>query len=245
MILFVFEGKREEKWFHAVNHYFLKNEVLEYFVVGSTFHTLYKELKDNEWDIIGALQQMEKERGERKLRDYKSSDFAEVYLFFDYDPHSRKESLIEMNDELHQMLVFFEDETDNGKLYVNYPMVEAIRYTKKLPDLEYYKYSVPLEDCDSFKESAAEFSYYSGTTFLTSRGQGKDRETKDNWIMLKDQNAAKANFICCGDNCLPVSKSDIEQKRILEPQVTKYVFSDKPEVSILSGLSVFLYDYLK
>ena len=62
------------------------------------------------------------------------SDFSEVYLFFDYDFQNKNLELSEINSQLTEMLDFFSDETDNGKLYINYPMIESIRCTRKLPD---------------------------------------------------------------------------------------------------------------
>lgn len=36
------------------------------------------------------------------------------------------------------MLDFFSDETENGKLYINYPMIESLKYTKEIPDANYW-----------------------------------------------------------------------------------------------------------
>ena len=47
-----------------------------------------------------------------------------------------------MNEILSEMLEYFDDETGNGKLYVNYPMVESLKYTKELPDEHYAEYVV-------------------------------------------------------------------------------------------------------
>lgn len=245
MILFVFEGKREHKWFHPINHFFLKDEVIEYYIVGTTFHLLYQNLISNEWDIVGTLKQMEHEKGECKLAPYNSSDFAEIYLFFDYDPHSRGENINRLNTELDEMLTFFDNETINGKLYINYPMIEALRYTKELPDKNYSSYTYPITECANFKKSAAEFSAYSGTTFLTNRDIETQSETRNNWELLKTQNVLKANYICNNKESLPTNKEDIGQKKIFINQLTKYVNTDNPRVSILSSLAIFINDYLK
>ena len=50
------------------------------------------------------------------------------------------------------MLDFFSDETDNGKLYINYPMVESIKCTQKLPDEHFYEYKVTRGDCSDLEE---------------------------------------------------------------------------------------------
>ena len=57
------------------------------------------------------------------LRD----DFAEVYYFFDFDEHSNNLNNTENVNALGEMLSRLDNETDVGKLYVSYPMVEALR----------------------------------------------------------------------------------------------------------------------
>lgn len=242
MILFVFEGKRERKWFRPISHFFLKDEVVEYYIVGTTFHLLYTNLVANDWDIVGTLKQMEHEKGESNLASYNSSDFAEIFLFFDYDPHSGGGNIDQLNKELDEMLSYFDNETTNGKMYVNYPMIESLRYTKALPDENYHSYTCLIQDCARFKQLSADFSAYSGTSFLTAR---EDPDTRSNWELLKFQNAKKANYICCDKYSLPVNKEAITPRRVFMCQVAKYVKQDKPRVAILSALAIFLYDYLK
>ena len=56
-----------------------------------------------------------------------------------------------INSRLKDMLELFDDETSNGKLYINYPMIESIRYAKELPDRNYYQYTVKCAECHDFK----------------------------------------------------------------------------------------------
>ena len=49
--------------------------------------------------------------------------FSQVFLFFDYDFQNRIGTQ-KVNNILDEMLDFFDDETENGKLYINYPMIE-------------------------------------------------------------------------------------------------------------------------
>ena len=63
---------------------------------------------------------------------YKSSDFESIYLFFDYDFY--KGDLDKKNDEVLELLEYFNEETENGKLFISYPMIESIQYTKELLD---------------------------------------------------------------------------------------------------------------
>ena len=54
-------------------------------------------------------------------------DFSEVFLFFDYDAHQTNLGKSDDVDVINQMLESFDNETENGKLYISYPMVEALR----------------------------------------------------------------------------------------------------------------------
>lgn len=148
------------------------------------------------------------------------------------------------------------DETDNGKLYINYPMVESIRCTQKLPDEHFYEYKATREDCSNFKDYVSKvYSYYKSTDFIQFsldkktkelRPITKEREqlVKENWNYLKEQNIKKANYICNDINDYPENKSVVGQKSIFASQLEKFVLL-KNEVSILNAFPLFLYDYFK
>lgn len=95
---------------------------------GQNIYMLWKKLKEDDFDtdIIEVLRE-EHEELEEQLAGLSRDDFSEVYLFFDYDGHQN--NLAEDDDEnvLDQMLISFDNETENGKLYISYPMVEALR----------------------------------------------------------------------------------------------------------------------
>ena len=50
--------------------------------------------------------------------------------------------------------------------YIDYPMVESIRYTKFLPDANYLTYTISRTDCNRFKGLSAEFSAYRSFDFI-------------------------------------------------------------------------------
>ena len=179
----------------------------------------------------------------------KTSDISETYLFFDYDFQHSQLSLEEINSRVQNMLELFTDETGNGKLYVNYPMIESIRYTKELPDENYVNYVISRADCHDFKRLAAEFSYYDNFDYiLFEDGEVPTKEKflmiKDNWEYLTQMNVCKANYIISGNNKMPNQKDDINQLRLFCSQKDKYV--DVSEcVAVLNSFPLFLYEYLK
>jgi len=91
-------------------------------------YMLWKKLKadDFDTDIIEVMR--ESNDGIREqLVGLSRDDFSEVYLFFDYDMHQTNLGKEEDADVVAQMLKNFDNETENGKLYISYPMVEALR----------------------------------------------------------------------------------------------------------------------
>ena len=258
MILFVFEGKeREVDIFKALKElYFSDDEVIVEFTYNTGFHTLYRNLKKNDMSLFRVLQEASKKRKDDKLGAYDEDDFSEVFLVFDYDFHNKSIPLDQWNKNLGEMLDYFNDETRNGKMYVNYPMVESIRYTKLLPDQDYYKYTIRRDECvkvkgdpkSGFKCKAADFSAYKGLDFIqitdTKTAEERD-DVRRNWNYLKRQNVAKAHYLCAGRNTYPRKKVIFPQAAIFEKQCKKYVNTKACCVSILNAFPIFLYDYFK
>ncbi len=255
MILFVFEGERREPQLYQALESLFFNEKEDKTIVcsfGCNIYELYRRvnLLGEGADIVSILRKDLEGRDDNPLRDITtSSEFAEIYLFFDYDLHHNNKrhslSLEEINSQLHEMLVTFNDETENGKLYINYPMVESIRHVKELPDSNYHRYTVPRDNCKDFKLIVQEFSGYGNLRFLTDTNKDHFETTKQNWQHLIDMNVSKANYICHGVNEYPENKSDITQKNIFDSQLQKYVNTDECSVAILNAFPIFLYDYFK
>lgn len=265
MLLFVFEGAdREPNIFKTIEQlYFIhpsgkRDEIVTY-TYGTSFRTLYKKLCEENDSLLEHLRDNARKNKNTKLREnyevflkYSEKDFSEIFLFFDYDFHNKRMNLDHWNADLKGMLSMFDNETENGKLYVSYPMMESIRYTKKLPDKLYYTYCINREDCikqkgnpeSGFKYLAAEFSEYQGLSFIQLNDNGC-MEVEWNWELLIQQNVSKANYICTGKNVMPEKKEDVGQKLIFENQVEKYVHQADCSVSILNAFPLFLYEYFK
>ena len=251
MILFVFEGaKREPDLFRAIETLFFQDKQNIVCSFGNNIYELYNELQsfEGDGDIVSILK--ERYQGQKDspfTDDAKSSDFSEIYLIFDYDFQNKNIPLEDMNTQIEEMLDMFNDDTDNGRLYINYPMVEAIRYTKTLPDKDYWTYVVSKKECtdSSFKSIADSFSDYKSLDFLTlsTRRTATEKEIRsrlDNWRLLIVQNVSKANYICSGENEMPEDKDAVSQNAIFDAQKVYIIRSES--VSILSAFPLFLFD---
>lgn len=252
MILFVFEGaEREPKIFKSLERLFFGKGERIVCSFGNNIYEVYRQLKElgGDGDIVSIL----RENNAQLPLGVKSSDFSEIYLFFDYDFQNTNLTLAEMNGRLQEMLEMFDDETDNGKLYVSYPMVESLCYTKELPDDHFVEYAISRRDCmeRSFKDLAREFSHYGSLDFIELPDSGHHQPGKkdiarvrQNWIWLVQQHASKANFMCAGVLRMPVDKEVVSQSRIFAAQLVKYL-EDEGRIAILNGFPLFLFEYFK
>ena len=252
MILFVFEGaEREPKIFKTLERLFFGAGERIVCSFGNNIYELYRQLTelDGDGDIVSVL----RENNAQLPAGIKSSDFSEIYLFFDYDFQNTNLTLDQMNERLQEMLEMFDDETDNGKLYVSYPMVESLCYTKQLPDEHFVEYMISRKDCTerSFKDLAREFSFYGSLNFIELPDSGHRRPGKkeiagvrQNWIWLVQQHTSKANFMCEGVPRMPADKETVSQERIFDAQCGMYL-CDGERIAILNGFPLFLFDYFR
>lgn len=262
MILFVFEGGvREPLLFKTIQKLFLPKETEPFICTyNSNIYSLYAKLK--QYDVfndiqasgntVAILNEILESKGDYTLSNIVVSDVSQIYLFFDYDFHESRFTLEENNHHIEEMLVFFSDETDNGKLYINYPMVDSIRYTKQLPDNDYFSYTVTRNVCKHFKKITADFSYYPSFDYLLMSNNVKEKEesklfrlviARENWIHLMNMNVIKANYLCNDLLEFPHRVDDIEQLLIFKNQLNKYVDTEDCCVSILNAFPIFIFEY--
>jgi hypothetical protein len=253
MILFVFEGnEREPHLYRTLERlYFPRENDNIICSFGNNIYDLYNELMEygDGGDIVSLMRERLADRGDSTLDGMRSSDISEIFLFFDYDFQNSQLSLDEINDRVEAMLTLFDDETDNGKLYINYPMIESICYTKELPDENYVNYVVSREECKDFKHQAREFSAYNSLDHILFKdGETPTKEkflkVKDNWQYLRQMNVCKANWLATGQYTMPVEKSVINQMALFDSQVEKYVMPSEC-VAVLNSFPIFIYEYLK
>lgn len=251
MILFVFEGSNREPYVYKTIErlYFPKRNDNIICSFGNNIYDLYSEMMKygGDGDIVSIMRERLSESGDSTLHDIRSTDISEVYLFFDYDFQNSQFSLEEINQRVDVMLKMFDDETGNGKLYINYPMVESIRYTKELPDEEYRHYTMSRAQCHDFKRLAREFSFYDSfdhILFKEGEKPTKDKylKIKDNWKFLIEMNVRKANLLVSELYALPKSKSTISQQAIFGGQQRLYATKNE-SIAVLNSFPIFVYDY--
>ncbi len=125
-IVLIFEGARTEpRILSSILRVFFANNPSR--IVHATYDTdlydLYDEVRSDEaLDIIELLRERNERNGER-LEGLDIDDISQIFLFFDYDGHATKAT----DEKIEEMVSFFDNETEEGKLYVSYPMVESLK----------------------------------------------------------------------------------------------------------------------
>ena len=259
MILFIFEGQVEEpKIMATIKQLFLSNiqeQLLCSF--GSDTYTLWKDIVEYqkngyEVDVFNIVKERLHSRGDYSLDKYYSHQIESIYLFFDYDPQNRTISPDRLNQAIDDMVNLFSDSMNKGQIYISYPMIEAIYCENKSSDDSYVTYCVPIAECKT-KEWCESYEYgrkrlkvlfktNSDNILIEPITEDRIAELRNTWINIIKHNAIKANVISNEKQGLPEDISDIEQSKIFEGQLEKFVKANS-SVAILSSFAIFLYDY--
>lgn len=246
MILLVFEGEgREPKLFKAIGDLGLFNQGGLICSFCSDIQSLYNRVKELEGgvkgaaDIVQLLQVARRDYLDDPIHTVTSDHISEIYLFFDCDLHNSRYPLAKQVERLDELLSLLGDELEYGKLYISYPMIEAVCYTGELPDANFEGYRSPISDGKQFKNKAANFPPYGSLDFLIPQDERKRDEVRSNWSHLVRQHRAKAQCLC------EVSaKERLTQKKLFGAQRDKHI-TPRGEVAILASIPLFLYDYFK
>lgn len=250
--LFIFEGQSAEpNYVDSLERNFLGEKAAIKCVYGTDIYQLYRQMKEDDFavDIVNLLKERNTQNAEI-LKDYNRDSFAYVYLFFDYDGHST----LADDAKIVKMLDFFDNETENGLLYLSYPMVEAIRHYK---NMEFFKdltvkckRGTKIENmkcpykrvCDTVEECLKEPHYKNlSSTNCNPRLLNINIYDKTIWTELITAHLFKMNYLVNDTFTMP--KQIETQKTIFEKQYEKHISHKCPEVAVLSALPIYVLDY--
>ncbi|MEI6892297.1 MAG: hypothetical protein V5783_09010 [Pontiella sp.] len=218
-MLCVFEGARTEKQIfeNIKKTFFRDSSVICTVYYGTDIYQLWKELEEDEFLDLTEVLRERNPNNEQALAERTRDDFSEVHLFFDYDGHATL-----ANDEIiSKMLALFNNETEHGKLYVSYPMIEAI---KDIP-ANFISHTVPAKQNIHYKKILEKSPYQN--LRLLSHAQ---------WKKIIEANLEKAIAITSDDRPTQASIFTKQKEDYIDP---------KGEVSVLSGIPFFIIDYFE
>lgn len=143
-ILLIVEGGKEEPRILGSNSHGLLSLIgSDYDIVtfSNPIYELYDAYKKGDYDDIVSYLRVEKGL-EIDKNILSKNAFSSIYLVFDFEPHYHKYK----DSKIKDILNVFNNETELGKLYINYPMVESFYYLKNIPDLEYLGRKISLNN---------------------------------------------------------------------------------------------------
>lgn len=243
-ILIITEGEKTEiQFLENIKKVFLNrsDKKIIFLSFCANIHELYNELREEKdmLDTVEVLKEIYK-KSSKKLKEINASslkyleeldydEISEIYLFFDYDPHDNRRS----DKNVLEMLELFNEETENGKLYISYPMIEAVKHCN-LNKIEECIF-VDLEKLNNYKN-------------LVNRSTDFCDMTKLNyldWVILLSFNLLKTSILLKREKIL--SKKEftkiVTQVNIFTEESKK--LKEEEKLVVLGSLEIFLLDYFK
>jgi hypothetical protein len=236
-ILLVFEGgKTEPSIFDNIKNVFFKNQESQrivYAIFGANILKLWKELNEvPDFDTVIMLRDII--RNKEDLKDISRNNVSEIHLFFDFEGHLPEKPLDAYCAIIYEMLMFFDEETEHGKLWISYPMVEALKHTYR-----------KLTKCFDCIQNINENTGYKEKVGKISDFQDARHYTFPDWCHIIAINTRKA---VCLVNCgysVPAyreASSALKQMRIFEAQKKRFILLNS-SVVVLSSFPFFLLYY--
>lgn len=241
-VLFVLEGEQpEENTLARLQRAFpeeladLSEDLVEY-VYSSHIYGLYNKLKEDDGfsDVIEVLKELYHD--DEALQNTNREDISQVYLFFDLDIH--KQPIEKSCDQLNELVQFFDNETENGKLFLSYPMAEAIN----ICDVENGLMSDDrklfcIDKCvnDGFKHFVDDLNRDSKSICRAN--------CRENWLIISKANYEKAKWLMhlTSDELFSVFDR-MQQDTILQHQ--QALIKNDNVVATLSAFPFFLLEYV-
>lgn len=238
-ILFIYEGVKAEE-------HLLRNMGSIFFVdsaeisilncpADGNLYMLWTRLKKDEFEtnVVDVLKEMSTIARER-LQNLRASDFSEIYLFFDYDGHNNNIPKKYLNrDILDEMLRTFNNETELGKLYISYPMIESIKEID-MASGDYRRLYVDLDHISGYKKSFGESSEFGNY----------DRLKEEHWLLACRASVRRAGLLvkynssCTYDYFI----HHLGQEILYRSQKRHYI-NNGALLCILNSVPLFLLEY--
>lgn len=242
-ILIIIEGeKAEPPIIDNIKKIFLRDKIIIKILYGTSIYHLYKMIKkDEDVDIIEILREMSN-KNKNILKNINRRYVSSIFLFFDQDSHASNSSEI----KLKELLEYFDNENDRGKLYISYPMVEALR---DIEDLECK--SINLDNsCWNIINNKNYKSHASNKIRKISFLSVYENYTVDIWNIINKFNWRKANLLINKKTLLPSYDELIEftQEKIYLEQLKLMNSLEKENIKniiVLSAFPFFIANYLR
>ncbi len=208
---------------------YLDNKDIVILTYGTNIYELFRELSEDSFlDTYALLQERMTDKNNHSLI-YDRDDIAEIYLFFDLDAHATQRNLIDKNiDSIQEMINIFNHQTDEGKLYISYPMFEAYKHPIK------ESHAVDILE-KNYKKHVA--------NICDKRLEQLEKLDGEQWDKLLKEHFLNINQFLYQDDSLPgqYHAERFSQHIIYENQLVKHINPNK-QVRVISPFPLFLLD---
>ena len=248
-IAIIVEGvSREPVYWNSLSNAFFsaKSKKIDFICLPAdkNIYMLWKQLQaDNfDTDIIEIVRE-ECPQSCQNLKGLARKNFQEIYLFFDFDPQQRnlsENSATNFQTILKDMMKTFDNETDNGKLYISYPMAEALRDIVEHDCAAYYRCVISMSDL---------FEYKSITGHEENKFAGA-RYNHEIWMMILAIFLKRCRCLFSHkyggvkeDEIVSWYKKEVTPFSILEEELS--LWETHESVFVLSAFPPFVIDYFR
>ena len=160
-VLLIVEGDADEvKFYNRLFSKFMKKVTYKFYSYRTNIHILAQELynKYNDFDkgnidIKLILASLETDKKKIKLLREKYSD---VFLVFDFESQHDTTHF----DTVKRMMTYFNDSTNQGKLFINYPMMQSYKNFSQLPCENFDSLKIVFEQVKEYKSIVGAVSTY-------------------------------------------------------------------------------------
>ena len=193
------------------------------------YNSMFLDTDPSDLDILTHLKEHEPDPEKKAIFDKRYSD---ILLVFDFEPQDPQFS----KDKIVQMAEYFSESTDMGKLYINYPMIEAFYHMKSIPDADYNGYTASLDELKARKYKARV------NAENRNRDYSKFAVNKTECDIVIKQNVEKA-WLIVGTSKQKggINRPIPETPEILTKQIEK--LSIENAVSVLSTCAFYIVEY--
>ena len=230
-ILVLVEGERTDVNLmrHLLNVYGISqnHEIVSY---NTNIYELYNHMfRDEDPNTIDFLQLLKEHENDPTKKLIFDRSYSDILLIFDLDPQDPQFSPA----KIEEMAAYFVESSDMGKLYLNYPMVEAFYHMRSIPDKAYESYTASLQELQD--------KAYKARVQRENRDHDyrKFAATRDECSCVIRQNIEKAyhlvGYDAAADDSIP------EGVKILDAELT--LLSRTGLISVLCTCVFYIWDY--
>ncbi|MBR0173859.1 MAG: hypothetical protein IJQ21_13835 [Lachnospiraceae bacterium] len=240
----IMEGARREPgiWKNIVSVFFHKKDVrIIVLPAQMNIYMLWKQMVMDQFetDTIELVRNVSDDV-KTNLDGLTRDDFQEIYLFFDLDPQQQNlghEDRLNATGVLSEMIKVFNNETENGKLYISYPMSEALRDYRKGSCRAFTDCYYPLSKISSYKRDSGDGNENSDIR----------KYTRDRWDDIVASYLCRCSCLLRGhidrDELRKWFYETVDVEALFEMQ--QRVISEKHSIFVLSAFPEFLLEYFK